>query len=140
MLGKFSSFVLSDKMHLVNLYLPSFFIIIVLELACTMGRNEKCDAYSFGIVALEFIMGRHPADLSSSIATIPEVQPKNILDQRVPHPIDEISAHLIHMLKPQARNPSEHDASFSRPFCSKICCDRLHFGDQTGRTISIFYA
>ncbi|CAL5387461.1 unnamed protein product [Camellia sinensis] len=37
------------------------------ELSYTMVVTEKCDAYSFGVVALETIMGRHPGELLSSL-------------------------------------------------------------------------
>ncbi|CAH1413982.1 unnamed protein product [Lactuca virosa] len=33
------------------------------ELAYTMVATERCDVYSFGIVALEVIMGKHPGEL-----------------------------------------------------------------------------
>ncbi|KAL5990460.1 hypothetical protein ACLOJK_011362 [Asimina triloba] len=33
------------------------------ELAYTMRVTEKCDVYSFGVLALEVMMGRHPRDL-----------------------------------------------------------------------------
>ncbi|KAK9930096.1 hypothetical protein M0R45_027153 [Rubus argutus] len=39
------------------------------ELAYTMEVNEKCDVYSFGVLALETIMGRHPGDLISSLSS-----------------------------------------------------------------------
>ncbi|CAL5334537.1 unnamed protein product [Camellia sinensis] len=35
---------------------------IALELPYTMVVTEKCDAYSFGVVAQETIMGRHPGE------------------------------------------------------------------------------
>ncbi|XP_048130172.1 MDIS1-interacting receptor like kinase 2-like [Rhodamnia argentea] len=65
------------------------------ELAYTMEVNEKCDVYSFGMVTLEVIMGRHPGNLISSLAsTSPSSQRhstdswplKEVLDQRIPYP------------------------------------------------------
>ncbi|CDP11414.1 unnamed protein product [Coffea canephora] len=35
------------------------------ELAYTLEVNEKCDVYSFGVLALEVIMGKHPGDFIS---------------------------------------------------------------------------
>ncbi|XP_057976544.1 probable leucine-rich repeat receptor-like protein kinase At1g35710 [Malania oleifera] len=39
------------------------------ELAYTMRVTEKCDVYSFGVVTLQIILGRHPAQLLSSLST-----------------------------------------------------------------------
>nr|GLL19838.1 MDIS1-interacting receptor like kinase 2-like [Ipomoea trifida] len=33
------------------------------EFAYTMEVNEKCDVFSFGVIVLEVIMGRHPGDI-----------------------------------------------------------------------------
>ncbi|XP_052297029.1 MDIS1-interacting receptor like kinase 2-like [Citrus sinensis] len=57
------------------------------ELAYTMVLTEKCDVYSFGVVALEVLMGRHPGDLLSSVN--PKIMLIDLLDQRVPSPIDD---------------------------------------------------
>ncbi|KAL7208657.1 hypothetical protein ACSBR1_030403 [Camellia fascicularis] len=54
-----------------------------------MEVNEKCDVYSFGVLALEVIMGKHPGDLisssssSSSTSTAQGIFLKDILDQRL---------------------------------------------------------
>ncbi|KAK7342937.1 hypothetical protein VNO80_25895 [Phaseolus coccineus] len=64
------------------------------ELAYTMDVNEKCDVYSFGVLALEILFGEHPGEfipllLSTSNAMdstldIPSLMGK--LDQRLPYP------------------------------------------------------
>ncbi|XP_060672845.1 MDIS1-interacting receptor like kinase 2-like [Ziziphus jujuba] len=59
------------------------------EFAFTLEVNEKCDVYSFGMVSLEVIMGKHPGDLisvlfSSSSSTTPstshDIALKDMLD------------------------------------------------------------
>ncbi|XP_042503216.1 probable leucine-rich repeat receptor-like protein kinase At1g35710 isoform X2 [Macadamia integrifolia] len=60
------------------------------ELAYTMALTEKCDVYSFGVLALETIMGRHPGEFISSL-TSPVGQTallKDVLDPRLPFPSD----------------------------------------------------
>ncbi|AES80522.1 putative protein kinase RLK-Pelle-LRR-XI-1 family [Medicago truncatula] len=68
------------------------------ELSQTMEVNEKCDVYSFGVLALEIIIGKHPGDLISLFLS-PSTRPTandmlltEVLDQRpqkVIKPIDE---------------------------------------------------
>ena len=61
-----------------------------------MVVTKKCDVYSFGIVALEIIMGRHPGDLLTSLSS-PSSQNfmlNEILDQRLP-PLNQLVAQDI---------------------------------------------
>ncbi|KAJ0601724.1 putative protein kinase RLK-Pelle-LRR-XI-1 family [Helianthus annuus] len=60
------------------------------ELAYNMIVTEKCDVYSFGVVVLETIGGNHPGDLLSSLnySTTSGTTLENILDKRLPYPID----------------------------------------------------
>ncbi|KAL7256720.1 hypothetical protein ACSBR1_010623 [Camellia fascicularis] len=62
------------------------------ELAYTMVVTEKCDAYSFGMVALETIMGRHPGELLSSLASrsAPNIMLTDVLDPRLPPPTNPV--------------------------------------------------
>ncbi|KAI8022558.1 putative leucine-rich repeat receptor-like protein kinase [Camellia lanceoleosa] len=52
-----------------------------------MEVNEKCDVYSFGVIALEVIMGKHLGDLisssSSSTSTTQGIFLKDVLDQHL---------------------------------------------------------
>ncbi|XP_059642727.1 MDIS1-interacting receptor like kinase 2-like [Cornus florida] len=58
------------------------------ELAFTMVVNEKCDVYSFGIVALETLMGRHPGELLQSLtsASTQNIMLNDVLDTRLQAP------------------------------------------------------
>ncbi|XP_027150444.1 MDIS1-interacting receptor like kinase 2-like [Coffea eugenioides] len=65
------------------------------ELAYTMEVTEKCDVYSFGVLALEVIVGKHPSDLISILLSTPSSMPKpksldimlkDVLDKRIPPP------------------------------------------------------
>ncbi|KAI8015559.1 MDIS1-interacting receptor like kinase 2 [Camellia lanceoleosa] len=56
------------------------------EFAYTMVVTEKCDAYSFGVVALETIMGRHLGELLSSLESpsARNIILADVLDPRLP--------------------------------------------------------
>ena len=61
-----------------------------------MVVTKKCDVYSFRVVALEIIMGRHPGDLLTSLSS-PSSQNfmlNEILDQRLP-PLNQLVAQDI---------------------------------------------
>ena len=73
-----------------------------------MEVNEKCDIYSFGVVILEIIMGKHPGDLisflslpfaSSSTSTPHDVLLKDVLDQRLTHPSNEVAKEVVMVTK-----------------------------------------
>ena len=58
-----------------------------------MKVTEKCDVYSFGVLALEVIKGRHPGDFVSSLSTpaVENIQLTDVMDQRLlpPSPREE---------------------------------------------------
>ncbi|KAJ7949525.1 putative Receptor protein kinase [Quillaja saponaria] len=64
------------------------------ELAYTMAVTEKCDVYSFGVLVLEVLMGKHPGDLISKMQAqhVESINIKDILDSRLPPPIEQKTA------------------------------------------------
>ena len=68
------------------------------ELAYTTVLIEKCDVHSFGVVALEILMGRHPGELLTSISSSSlNVMLNEILDQCLPRP-NHLDAHDIFLI------------------------------------------
>ncbi|XP_043710160.1 MDIS1-interacting receptor like kinase 2-like [Telopea speciosissima] len=66
------------------------------ELAYTMVVTEKCDVYSFGVLALETIMGRHPGEFISSLSlpNAKDVILKDVLDPRLSPPTKLVAQDL----------------------------------------------
>ncbi|KAH9789703.1 MDIS1-interacting receptor like kinase 2 [Citrus sinensis] len=66
-------------------------VYMPIQLAYTMVMTEKCDVYSFGVVTLEVLMGKHPRDLLSSLSSSsdPKIMLIDVLDQRLPPPVDQ---------------------------------------------------
>ncbi|AES78802.1 putative protein kinase RLK-Pelle-LRR-XI-1 family [Medicago truncatula] len=69
------------------------------ELAYTTKVTEKCDVYSFGVLALEILFGKHPGDVvplwtivTSTLDTMPLMDK---LDQRLPRPLNPIVKNLV---------------------------------------------
>lgn len=76
-----------------------------------MEANEKNDIYSFGVLSVEVVVGRHPGNLMSSISSllwssssstlsnIRDLQLKGILDQRLPCPTDQVAEEVVQVIK-----------------------------------------
>ncbi|CAJ2669915.1 unnamed protein product [Trifolium pratense] len=69
------------------------------ELAYTMEVNEKNDVYSFGVLALEILFGKHPGDIVSNSlqwiimgSTLDSMPLMNKLDQRLSRPVNHRQA------------------------------------------------
>ncbi|KAJ1426557.1 Tyrosine-protein kinase, active site [Sesbania bispinosa] len=62
------------------------------ELAYTMAVTEKCDVFSFGVLAFEILTGKHPGDLVSYIQNTSDqkINFKEILDPRLSTPTKNI--------------------------------------------------
>ncbi|XP_004295702.1 PREDICTED: probable LRR receptor-like serine/threonine-protein kinase At4g08850-like [Fragaria vesca subsp. vesca] len=68
------------------------------ELAYTMKVTEKCDVYSFGVLALEVIMGKQLGEIISSFSSQSDNEDillKDVLDQRLPAPTPHVQAELV---------------------------------------------
>lgn len=62
--------------------------VVHAELAYTMTVSEKCDVFSFGVLAFEVLMGKHSGDLIFHIQTCgyENINMKENLDPRVSPP------------------------------------------------------
>ncbi|XP_044460502.1 MDIS1-interacting receptor like kinase 2-like [Mangifera indica] len=72
------------------------------ELAYTMKVTEKCDVYSFGVLALEVIKGKHPGDVIPSLSspfTWENILLNNVLYQRLPPPPPTSQDQLMVVIK-----------------------------------------
>ncbi|KAK3221069.1 hypothetical protein Dsin_015039 [Dipteronia sinensis] len=70
------------------------------ELAYTMAVTEKCDVYSFGVLVLEILMGRHPGELISDINSLRDqiVDLKTMLDPRLSPPLIPKLTHELSLM------------------------------------------
>lgn len=71
------------------------------ELAYTMAVNEKCDVYSFGVLGIEVLMGKHPGEVISSLLSPLErklIQLEDVLDNRISDSMPDEVADKLYML------------------------------------------
>ncbi|KAJ0049568.1 hypothetical protein Pint_16697 [Pistacia integerrima] len=74
---------------------------VPLELAYIMKVTKKCDVYSFGMLALEVILGKHPGDVLaqfSGSSTNMNIELDDMLDPRLPFPSLEVQSKLISII------------------------------------------
>ncbi|XP_078165933.1 uncharacterized protein LOC144560574 isoform X1 [Carex rostrata] len=70
------------------------------ELAYTMRMTEKCDVYSFGVIMLELLMGKHPGDMINlSTSDEDEIILEDILDQRIEPPTGQVINEMLKLIK-----------------------------------------
>ncbi|KAM0895201.1 hypothetical protein ACQ4PT_023974 [Festuca glaucescens] len=67
------------------------------ELAYTTRVTEKCDVYSFGVLAIELFMGHHPGDFLSSLAN-KSTQLEDFLDIRLTLPEADIASEIFRVV------------------------------------------
>ena len=92
-----------------------------------MVVTEKCDAYSFGVVALEVLMGRHPGELLSSLSS-PSSDQKimliDVLDPRLSPPVDRMVMQEIVLVTTVALACLHSKPQF-RPTMQRVCQEFL---------------
>ncbi|XVE83798.1 hypothetical protein DITRI_Ditri16bG0116000 [Diplodiscus trichospermus] len=77
-----------DSSNQTNI-LAGTFGYVAPELAYMMVVTEKCDVYSFGVLALEMLMGRHPTELLSLLPSnshLQNIMLNDLLDPRLSPP------------------------------------------------------
>ncbi|XP_039690376.1 MDIS1-interacting receptor like kinase 2 isoform X3 [Medicago truncatula] len=99
------------------------------ELAYTMEVNEKCDVFSFGILTLEILFGKHPGDIVTYLwqqpsQSVMDMRPDTMqlidkLDQRVPHPTNTIVQEVASMIRIAVACLTESPRS--RPTMEQVC-------------------
>ncbi|KAK8509225.1 hypothetical protein V6N11_007632 [Hibiscus sabdariffa] len=103
------------------------------ELAYTMQVNDKCDVFSFGVLTLETLMGKHPADLisfmssssssldpasCSSSAIFDHLPVKEVLDGRLLSPSGQTAAEVVFIVK--VASQCLHASPQSRPSMQQV--------------------
>ena len=66
-----------------------------------MVVTEKCDVYSFGVLVLEVVMGKHPGELISCLQSSggESIQHKDVFDPRLSPPTTRIADKLGFIVK-----------------------------------------
>jgi serine/threonine protein kinase len=91
-----------------------------------MEVNEKCDVYSFGVLTMEILFGKHPGDIVSTLLqssgiylTIDALTVNDKLDQRLPRPTDAIRKEVVSIIRIACHCLIESPRS--RPTMEKVC-------------------
>ncbi|XP_026420008.1 probable leucine-rich repeat receptor-like protein kinase At1g35710 [Papaver somniferum] len=82
----------------------------VAELAYTMKVTEKCDVYSFGVIILEVLMGRHPSEIITLLSQVrhsssflddigKNIRLRDILDQSIAAPPNVVQNDIMCTVK-----------------------------------------
>ncbi|XP_042511219.1 MDIS1-interacting receptor like kinase 2-like [Macadamia integrifolia] len=102
------------------------------ELAYTMVITEKCDVYSFGVLALETIMGRHPGELISSLTSLvgQKMLLRDMLDPCLTFPSDpKVAKEVISVVRIALACSRSHPQS--RPTMHQVLEELLVIGPSS---------
>jgi len=94
-----------------------------------MEVNEKCDVYSFGVLTLEILFGKHPGDVVTSLwqqssqsimdLALDTMPLMDKLDQHLPHPTNTIVQEVASMIRIAVACLTESPRS--RPTMEQVC-------------------
>jgi serine/threonine protein kinase len=91
-----------------------------------MEINEKCDVYSFGVLTLEILLGKHPGDIVSKLLqsstvgqTIDAVLLTDMLDQRLLFPTNHIKKEVVSLIRIAFHCLAE--SPDTRPTMEQVC-------------------
>ncbi|KAL7611167.1 hypothetical protein Lser_V15G11858 [Lactuca serriola] len=97
------------------------------ELAYTMVATEKCHVYSFGVVALEVVMGKHPGELITSLPTlsVDYLVPTNVGDSWMPPPSSQVEkqVQLVLRISRTCLNSNPHESPTMRQVSNLLMKD-----------------
>jgi len=91
-----------------------------------MEINEKCDVYSFGILAMEILFGEHPGEFVTSLVSSMNVMESTLdilslmgkLDEHLPHPTIPIAKEIDSILR--MANACLSESPSSRPTMEQV--------------------
>jgi len=94
-----------------------------------MEVNEKCDVYSFGVLALEILFGKHPGDFVTSLVSSSNVMESTLdipslmskLDERLPYPAKPTAKEIVLILR--MTNACLSESPSSRPTMEQVVND-----------------
>ncbi|KAB2064434.1 hypothetical protein ES319_A09G018700v1 [Gossypium barbadense] len=101
------------------------------RLAYTIIVTKKCDVYSFGMVTLKILMGKHPEEVLpwlSSPAYLVNMKLIDVLDNRLPLPTSRLVAqNLVHVvtLAFACLNPQPKSRPTMKEVCEEFLCGQI---------------
>ena len=84
--------------------------------------TEKCDVYSFGVLALEVLMGKHPSELITDLHSLVDtnVHLKDVLDDCLSPPTGQKTAYELTLIVKLAVSCLRTNPQ-SRPTMRSVC-------------------